>query len=251
MIKLSWRFIQPTKKIQSTRTTTVRTLTLTRRVRNFIYALLGVISIALIFSFEFFENWSDKVVVARNQHKAKKEISDSYLAQIKQQATGTEAGELYFQSKAETDKAWDDLKLIKEETEVLGFKWWQQFFGEFGPWCAFFIFASFHLIRSYIREPKNKGLILFNLAFVTATIFFLIWVFQPKQDLPKLAYYCMTFLCSIIIYYAVKLLINNYDDRLNSWKKKFHEMASFSFTHTKEESKQKMLNKIEDLCSDK
>jgi len=221
MIKLSWKSNQLTKKILSTPTTTGKTLILTKKVRNFIYAILGVISIALIFSFEFFE------------------------------ARGTKVGESYFISKTETDQAWDELKRVKEETKVFGFRWWQQFFGEFGPWCAFFLFASFHLFRSYIREPKNKGLILFNLAFVTATIFFLIWVFQPKQDLPKLAYYCMTLLCGVVVYYGVRLLIRNYHSRLSSWRKKFYEMAKFSFLHTKEESKQKMLNKIEDLCSEK
>lgn len=251
MIKLSWKSKLPTKKTRLIPTTTGKTLILTKRVRNFIYALIGVISIALIFSFEFFENWSEEVVIARSEHKSKKEISISNLSMIKEQAKGTEAGELYFKSKKETDKAWEVLKLAKEETKVLGFRSWQQFFGEFGPWCAFFLFASFHLLRSYIREPKNKGLILFNLAFVTATTFFLIWIFQPNQDFSRLAYYCMTLLCGTIVYYAVKLLIKSYNVRLSSWRKKFYEMARFSFLHTKEESKQDMLNKIEDLCSEK
>jgi hypothetical protein len=251
MIKLSWKSKQLTKKTQLTPTTTGKTLILTKRVRNFIYALLGVISIALIFSFEFFENWSEEVVIARAEHKAKKKISNSNLNWVKEQAKGTEIGKLYFKSKKETDKAWELLKLAKEETKVLGFRSWQQFFGEFGPWCAFFLFASFHLLRSYIREPKNKGLILFNLAFVTATIFFLIWIFQHNQDFPKLAYYCITLLCGSIVYLGVRLLIKNYNGRLNLWRKKFYEMARFSFLHTKEESKQEMLNKIEDLYLDK
>jgi len=251
MIKSYLKYKQQTKKTLLTPTTTEKTLILTKKVRNYLYAVLGVISITLVFSFEFFENWSEEVVVARTEHKKKKEISNKNLKQVKKYAKGTEVGDRYFKSKAETDKAWDELKKIKENSKVFGFTWWQQFMGEFGPWCAFFLFAFFHLIRSHIREPKNKGLILFNLSFVTATIFFLIWVFQPAPDYPRIAYYGITILCGIIVYFGVWLLAKKHNNRLVQWKKKFFEMAKFSFVHTKEESKEKMLNKIEDLCSEK
>jgi hypothetical protein len=108
---------------------------------------------------------------------------------------------------------------------------------------------GFHLLRSHLREPKNKGLILFNLSFVVATTFFLIWVFLPNQDFPKIAYYAITLVCGILIYVGVWLLSKNYQQRLIRWKQRFVDMAIFSFFHTKEESKQDMLNKIEDLSS--
>ena len=100
-----------------------------------------------------------------------------------------------------------------------------------------------------MREPKNKGLILFNLSFVVATTFFLIWVFVPNQDFPKIAYYTIALVCGILIYIGVWLLSKNYQHQLARWKQKFADMATFSFFHTKEESKEDMLNKIKDLSS--
>ncbi len=104
------------------------------------------------------------------------------------------------------------------ENKFLGFKNLSVFLSAFGTYFAFFCASSFFFwIKNFI-DPQYKDVIkIINIiggVFVSISVYFLLWVFNPHSDFPSYVYHIVFVIIAVLIAYAMYLL-NNFVARVS------------------------------------
>ena len=250
MNKLLWKAKRPINQIASTRAETDKEKTIpTRRNKLFLKYLIAIICIASFYLFEFFPDSSEEYVIAKKEHIAAKKKRTIALNKVKKFSEGSEVYKQYMEEKINTDRAWENLKKVKEKDKVFAFTNIQQFMGEFGPMLGLFIYALINLFRSFYFERKNIGMKFFHGLIISVTMFYFFWMFE-YSDFSKATYYVIAFASAGIVVLAVYLITKYQDHYINKLKEVVSRLVAFSFLHTKQEKKPEMLKMFKELSEE-
>lgn len=175
--------------------------------------LLAVVCTTAFFSFEFVPVKSLEYKEIILKHKEAKKKRTKALNKLKESTKGSPVYSEYLKEKRNTDKLWKELKVIQNNNKFLGFTNIQQFLGEFGWVFGLFIYSLFNLFRSYTSSNKEYGYIFLHSVILGISCFYLLWIFQPYQDIPKIYYYLMAILSGVAISFSVHLMsLYNFSD---------------------------------------
>ena len=200
--------------------------------------------------FQFFPSQTKDYLLAKKEHNEAKKQRTIALNKVKEFTKGSVEYTTYLKTKKEADLAWNKLNVVKDNDRYFGFTNKQQFFGEFGPWFCFFVYALFNLSRSFYFERKNIGMKVLHGLIISGTIFYFFWMFQQFQDFSKFMYYFMTLISAAVVVHAVLLFTKYREHRINRLKRKQLELSKFTFLNTKPEKKKEMLDLLSDSNED-
>lgn len=187
--------------------TLLTTTKLVMKKNNQIYPyFLAVVCSTAFFSFEYVPEKSLKLKESTKKYlKAKKKRTEA-LNKLKEYTKGTALYEAYLIEKKNTDKLYSNLKEVKQNDRFFNFKNIQQFLGEIGWVLGLFMYSLFNLFKSYTATNKERGYIFLHSVLLSIACFYLFWIFQPYQDIPRVWYYIMSVASGIVISYAVYLM---------------------------------------------
>ncbi|KAB1159763.1 hypothetical protein F7018_05490 [Tenacibaculum aiptasiae] len=200
------------------------------------------------FSFEFVPNFSEEYIVARDNYKLEIKKVAKALDKVKKQAKGTVAYEKYLETKNIKDLAKKEYYEIKKEESYFGFKSFQLFLGEFGPWFCFFVYIFFMLYRSFILKENNLALRLLHSIMLIGPLFYFYWIFQPFQDLSKVSYYFAALISTLLIVLTIFFYTKIKKDKISILQNNLLEVAKFTFKNTKPEKREEMLDLIKEIA---
>ncbi|CAM1357624.1 hypothetical protein [Tenacibaculum halocynthiae] len=219
-----------------------------QKVKSFFPYILAIVCVASLYSFEFFQNFSDEFVASENKYKASIKNVTTALNKVKNEATETEAYAEYLKAREIKDKFKSEYYKIRKEEKVFGFKSLQLFMAEFGPMLCFFMYSLYMLFRSFYFEKKNNGMKFLHGLILTGPIFYFYWMFQPFQDVSKMFYYFMTVFSVIMMVFTIYLITKYRNHRINKLKENQLELAKFAFKNTKPEKREEMLSTIKKVA---
>lgn len=174
------------------------------------------------------------------------------LNEVKHTALNTKEYATYKAVSEKKISALKKLNIIKEEQKIFGFKSLHFFMERFGDTTIKFLFSLYFLFITVKGASKlNKwtfyGRVIIICAFMSTTFFSFFWIFQSFQDFSKITYYIITLLSAYFVFLATRIFVNR--TKTNEEKLKAHlmEVAKFTFTNTKPEKRQEMINLMQTL----
>ena len=213
--------------------------------KNILFAILIV---SLFYSFEFIPNFSDNYLEKIKEHKHAKSKRTDLLNQLKEytQSTNPILFNKYEIERNNTNNIYNEFKKVKAEESVFGFKSFQLFATALFPIVAIFFYALYNLNRSYRVENRNIGIRLIHYVVLMFCFFQFFWIFKTFQDLPKYAYYLVTFLSTYFVGLAVYIIHIQENKIIKKLKNKLIKVSVYSLHYVEENKKEKMAQIIEE-----
>jgi hypothetical protein len=222
-------------------------MTITEKVKFIIPFLIAVVCSIAFFSFSFFPAKTSAYLAAKKTHNAAKIKRTEALEKLKMIGKGTPEYARYYEEKVLTDKAWEELKRVKNEDRVFNFTNIQQFFGELGWVLGLFIYTLFNIFRVSING-NDKGYLLLHLTINSISIFYAYWIFQPFQDISLISYYAAAFITTILLSYSIYIMSKYKFSDVGKLKSVIRDLFDFIIIDSKEEN---LINKEREDLYDK
>lgn len=169
------------------------------KFKDILIYIVSIICITSLFSYEFFPKFSNKFLNAKKSYFDSKKENKEALNKVKEYSKNSPAYKKYLIVNQKYKSSTTHYKKMIEEEKVFGFDNLQIFLSNFGKFFCFFVYALFLLIHTFYTDNKNIALKILHTVIISGTIFYFIWIFNPKQDIDIIGYYLMSFFTGISI----------------------------------------------------
>ena len=217
----------------------------------FLYVVLCVLFTGVFFVFEYFPKHSKGYYIAKKEAKKAIDFNDFWLDKIKQKTIGSEEYSSYLEANKKKAIKVDVYKKTIETEKFKRFKTLKIFLKEFGTYFGFFLYALFNLYRATINR-KSNAVKLFHTYMLGVCVFFMYWALHPFEDVSKVSYYFISAFSTLVILTSLVLIVNRRKTTIQKLetqkaqlKKQKQEIATFTYIHTPEESKEEMLEVLD------